>query len=140
MIGNLFADVPQPDVSGADAPGWDGPHLGGGDERFDTLAAMPGTRVERIVSTGQRSPPGFWYDQDWDEFVLLVSGAAVMDIAGQDTPRLLQPGDWLHLPAHTRHRILWTPADRATVWLAVHTAPQRVVLMAAAERSPLPPS
>lgn len=128
MMGNLFAGIPQPDplspgLSDAGTPGWTGPSLGGGDEMFDTLAAMAGARVERIVSTGQRSPPGFWYDQDWDEFVLLVSGAAVLDIAGHDSPRLLQPGDWVHLPAHTRHRVLWTPADRPTVWLAVHGAP-----------------
>lgn len=60
------------------------------DELFTTLAALPGSRIERIVSTGQSSPDGFWYDQDWDEFVLLVAGAATLQVEGEDD-RLLSP-------------------------------------------------
>ncbi|RVT91571.1 cupin domain-containing protein [Rhodovarius crocodyli] len=91
----------------------------GGAERFDTLLTRPGVTIERIVSTGQASPEGFWYDQDRDEFVLLLSGAARLTIEGQ-APRDLRPGDWLHLPAHCRHRVEYTQAEPATVWLAVH--------------------
>src|ERR1700730_14032403 len=32
----------------------------------------------------------------------------------------LRPGDYVELPAHTKHRIEWTDADRPTVWLTVH--------------------
>ncbi len=91
----------------------------GDEERFDTLLATPGVRIERIVSTGQASPEGFWYDQNRDEFVLLLSGAARLTIEGEP-PRNLAPGDWLHLPAHCRHRVDYTQAEPATVWLAVH--------------------
>lgn len=89
-------------------------------ERFDALAGGAGGRVERIVSTGQASPAGFWYDQDQAEFVLLVAGAAALRIEGESAARVLAPGDWVDLPAHCRHRVEWTQADPPTVWLAVH--------------------
>lgn len=94
------------------------------EELFTTLASfvgMPsaGVRVERILSTGQSSPDGFWYDQAWDEFVLVVQGAARLQIEGE-AERPLGPGDWMMIPAHTRHRVAWTDPDRPTVWLAVH--------------------
>lgn len=89
------------------------------DERFEDLLRAGPVRIERIVSTGQRSPEGFWYDQDWDEFVLLVAGAATLQIEGEPD-RALAPGAWVMLPAGTRHRVAATAADRPTVWLAVH--------------------
>lgn len=101
--GNLFADLP------AAAPG----------EIFDVLAEGGGFRLLRIVSTGQASPPGEWYDQSEDEWVVVVQGAAGLTIAGQPSRRL-GPGDWLLLPAHCRHRVDWTAADQPTVWLALH--------------------
>lgn len=90
------------------------------DELFETLARSGPTRIERIVSVGQASPPGFWYDEAWDEFVVVIAGAAKLDVDGEST-RTLRAGDWVFLPAHTRHRVAWTDPDRATVWLAVHT-------------------
>lgn len=89
-------------------------------ERIDTLCARPGVRIERIVSTGQSSPPGFWYDQPDDEWVALLSGAATLRFADEDAPRILRPGDWIFILAHRRHRVDQTDADVASVWLAVH--------------------
>ena len=77
-------------------------------------------RIERIVSTGQASPPGFWYDQDWGEWVVLLSGAARLRLAEEAEARRLAPGDWVDIPAHCRHRVEWTDPDQPTVWLAVH--------------------
>ena len=88
-------------------------------ERFDELLARPGVRIERIVSTGHVSPPGSWYDQDWDEWILLVQGAAMLEIEGRADCRL-ERGDHLLIPAHVRHRVGWTDPARSTVWLAVH--------------------
>jgi len=85
-----------------------------------TLAARPGAFVERIVSTGQASPPGFWYDQDWTEWVMVLAGEGAVRIEGEAEARTLRPGDWLELPARLRHRVEWTLADPPTVWLAVH--------------------
>ena len=77
-------------------------------------------RIERIVSTGQASPPGFWYDQPDDEFVVLLAGAASLRFEAGDVTLDLKPGDWVEIPAHVRHRVEATQADPPTVWLAVH--------------------
>ncbi len=89
-------------------------------ECFSQLLERPGLRIERIVSTGQCSPPDFWYDQPEGEWVLLLAGAAGLHLAGEAEPRRVQPGDWLDLPPHCRHRVAWTDPDQVTVWLAVH--------------------
>ena len=89
-------------------------------EEVTALLERPGLRIERIVSTGQASTPGFWYDQSDGEWVLLVSGEARLFIKGETNARTLKAGDWLELPAHCRHRVEWTAPDQETVWLAVH--------------------
>jgi cupin 2 domain-containing protein len=90
------------------------------EEEVEVLAALPGVRIERIVSTGQASPPGFWYDQDWTEWVVVLAGSAGLLIEGEAAPRILAPGDYLEIPPHVRHRVERTDPDRPTVWLAVH--------------------
>ena len=76
-------------------------------------------RIERIISHGQASPEGSWYDQDEDEWVLLLEGKAQLTIEGRDEPLILTPGDSVLLPAHCRHRIDWTLQNHLTIWLAV---------------------
>lgn len=90
------------------------------EEFFETLLQRPGLRVERIVSSGQTTPAGEWYDQAWDEWVLLLAGEALLQLAGESEPRRLLPGDAIMLPAHCRHRVAWTQPDAQTVWLALH--------------------
>lgn len=102
--GSLFADVPDRLEA----------------ERFDPLLACESLRIERIVSTGQTTPCGDWYDQPWDEWVVIVAGGAEILLADEDAPRALRPGDYLFLPAHLRHRVTWTDPARPTIWLAVH--------------------
>ncbi len=92
------------------------------EELFETLVERSALRIERIISTGQASPPGFWYEQEENEFVLLLSGSASLTLEQEDgllQSLCLQPGDWLILPAHRRHRVDSTANDRPTVWLAV---------------------
>lgn len=104
MTGNLFQQIP------ADLP----------EELVEALWRSEYARIERIVSRGHASPPDFWYDQEWHEFVLLVSGRARLGFA-DGTPGIeLVPGDWLNLRAHVRHRVEWTDPQQDTVWLAVH--------------------
>ena len=88
-------------------------------EVSDTILAAPGLRIERIVSFGQESPPGFWYDQPEGEWVLLLAGAARLRFADEAQDRALDPGDWVHIAAHRRHRVAWTDPEHPTVWLAV---------------------
>ncbi len=91
-----------------------------GEEMFTELLARPGLRIERIVSTGQTSPEGFWYDQPQGEWVLLLAGLARLQLEGEAEARTLAPGDWLDIAPHTRHRVAFTHPDQPTVWLAVH--------------------
>lgn len=102
MLPNLFQAIP------ADAA----------DEQFDDLLNVPGLRVERIVSTGQASQPGFWYQQEWGEWVVVLRGHAQLRV--EDKLLNLGPGDHCWLPAGCRHRVEATAQNEATVWLAVH--------------------
>ena len=89
------------------------------EEVFTDLLKKPGVRIERIVSTGQASPSDYWYDQDWDEWVMVLSGSAKLTIEGK-VAMTMEAGDYIILPAHTRHRVDWTDPGEPTVWLAVH--------------------
>ena len=86
-------------------------------ERFETLFANPACRVERIVSFGHASPPGFWFEQDGDEWVVLLVGSAALAFEDGRTLALCA-GDWVSLPARCRHRVESVSQD--AVWLAVH--------------------
>lgn len=97
-------------------------------ELMQPLAAANGVRIERIVSFGQASPEGFWYDQPEAEWVTLLTGRARISIAGQDGAIAMVPGDTLLLPAHCRHRVDWTDPEQPTVWLAVFVAPELVAV------------
>ncbi len=89
------------------------------EEVTTVLAAGQGVRIERIVSTGQNSPPGFWYDQDEHEWVAVLAGMAVLRVECETEGRWLVPGDWVLIPAHCRHRVEATATAEPTVWLAV---------------------
>jgi cupin 2 domain-containing protein len=104
MISNLFAELPSPT----------------GDENFVELLSRPGIRVERIVSHGHASPPGFWYDQPRAEWVLILQGEAALRFEDEPAPRTLKAGDFVDIAPHRRHRVEWTHAAVRTVWLAVH--------------------
>ncbi len=90
------------------------------EELFETLLQGQTFRLERIVSTGQVTPVGQWYDQVWDEWVILLSGAARLRFADEQTVHDLKPGDYVLIPAHCRHRVEWTDPEQASVWLALH--------------------
>lgn len=101
--GNLFHDIP------AQLPA----------ERAQTLATAGSMRVERIVSRGHCSPPGFWYDQEDAEWVLLVQGEAVLRFEQGNRSVRLMPGSYVNIAAHEKHRVDWTTADTETIWLAI---------------------
>ena len=98
---NLFSDLP------AKSP----------NELVQTLLTTPHLRIERIVSQGHASPADFWYDQQENEWVLLLSGAARLQV--ENNFIALAPGDYLHIAAHERHRVEWTTPDEPTIWLAI---------------------
>ena len=88
-------------------------------EVSQALLTAEGVRLERIVSEGQASPEGFWYDQEEAEWVMVVTGRAGLMIEGEARERSLEPGDAVYLSPHSRHRVTWTDPDGPTVWLAL---------------------
>ena len=90
------------------------------EEIFETLLQTKHLKLERIVSSGQATPPGEWYDQDTDEWIILLSGSAGLLFEGDEEVYVINPGDYIHIPMHKRHRVEWTDANQKTVWLALH--------------------
>lgn len=103
-LSNLFADLPRST---------------GKTEQFQDLLQRPGLRIERIVSTGQSSPPDFWYDQPEGEWVIVLQGEARLRFADEPDARILAAGDFVDIAPHRRHRVEWTLPEMPTVWLAV---------------------
>lgn len=103
-VHNLFSDLP------SQLPG----------ELVETILTAPTVRIERIVSHGHVSPDGFWYDQSQHEWVLVLKGSAKLRFEGDEQLLEMNVGDFVNIPAHTKHRVEWTTPDQATVWLAIH--------------------
>jgi cupin 2 domain-containing protein len=102
-VDNLFSNLPAPSR----------------EEELLELLSRKGVRIERIVSTGQSTPVDAPYDQDHDEWILLLRGAARLWIEGREEQDL-RPGNHLLIPAHRTHRVIWTVKEEATIWLAIH--------------------
>jgi cupin 2 domain-containing protein len=90
------------------------------EEQVDVLIETDAFRLERIVSIAHATPPGEWFDQDRDEWVVLLSGGASLRFEDETGVRELSPGDVVEIPAHRRHRVERTDATAPTVWLALH--------------------
>ena len=88
-------------------------------EFFEVLIEQGDLKIERIVSKGHRSPETGWYDQDKNEWVLLLKGRAELTFEDNVTVHLSE-GDYLHIPPHTKHKVSWTDPSQETHWLAVH--------------------
>jgi len=88
-------------------------------EIFRDIIRTPELLIEKIVSSGQVTPAGEWYDQEKDEWVILLRGNATLLFENQE-PTELWPGDFVFIPAHCRHRVEKTSAQPECIWLAVH--------------------
>ena len=93
------------------------------EELIEVLADSPDIRIERIISTGHASPPGFWYDQVESEWVVVLSGEATL--AFEDETLVMKPGDYVLIPPHRKHRVNSTSMTEPTVWLAVFFGKQQ---------------
>lgn len=89
-------------------------------ELFENILIKPNVRIERIISKGHITPPGDWYDQAWDEWVILLQGDAIVRYEDPDQAFILATGDYLLIPANTRHRVEYTCLNQNTIWLAIH--------------------
>ncbi len=107
--------MPEPLANIYRAP--DAPHT---EESIEPLVEGGRFRVERIVSTGQTTPEGEWFEQDGAEWVVLLTGGARLRFEDPNEVIELAPGDYVNIPARRRHRVEWTDRNVPTVWLAIH--------------------
>ncbi len=103
-IKNIFLDLPEVMI----------------EEMSETILDSLDFRLERIISSGQMTLPGEWYNQNTNEWVILLSGSAGLLFEGEREACVMLPGDYVHIPAHRRHRVEWTDPEQKTVWLALH--------------------
>ncbi len=103
-IKNIFRDLPERVI----------------EEISEALVGTQHFRLERLISSGQRTPPGEWYDQNTNEWVILLSGGAGLLFEGEAEPQMMHPEDYVYIPAHKRHRVEWTNPKQKTIWLALH--------------------
>ncbi len=89
------------------------------DEVVDLIVQNENTKIERIISRGQSSPATGWYDQEKDEWVLVLKGEAIISFDNGKAVNL-KAGDHINISAHTKHKVKWTDPQTETVWLAVH--------------------
>ena len=90
------------------------------EEIFETLRENKNFKLERIISSGQSTPENDWFDQEKDEWVLLLKGKAGLRFENESEVIELTPGDHLMIPAHKKHRLEWTDGKQKTIWLALH--------------------
>ena len=90
------------------------------DELFEELLKTESFRLERIVSRGHSTPPGQWYDQEKNEWVMVLKGRAGLSFEGEDEIVVMERGEYIHIPAHQKHRVEWTDPKEETLWLALH--------------------
>ena len=88
-------------------------------EILDEIISTDKIRIERIISKGQTSPENFWYDQEENEWVIVIKGKAKLKIIDEDELIELNEGDYINIPSHKKHRVEWTDPEIETIWLAV---------------------
>ena len=104
ILNSIFLKIPDPSTK----------------EIVETILKTDQLKLERIISEGQATPPGEWYDQDTNEWVILLSGSAGLLFEGDEEMCVMNPGDYVYIPAHQRHRVEWTDPNHKTIWLALH--------------------
>ena len=87
-------------------------------ELVEKILDSPSILIERVVSTGQVTPPGEWYDQEQDEWLIVLQGAG--ELSYEDGSRIkLATGDYLFIPAHLKHRVEYTSTEPPCIWLTI---------------------
>jgi cupin 2 domain-containing protein len=88
-------------------------------EIFEKIISNDKILIERIISTGQITPPNEWYDQEKDEWVILLQGEAKLSYF-DGSIITLKSGDYLFIQAHQKHRVEYTSTKPPCIWLAIH--------------------
>ncbi|WP_210459084.1 cupin domain-containing protein [Vibrio crassostreae] len=99
---NIYADIP------SSLP----------NEMFNALISNENIRIERILSHGHSSPEEGWYNQDENEWVMVLEGQGVIEF---DDGRVvtLSKGDYINIAAREKHKVIGTVENVVTIWSAV---------------------
>ena len=89
------------------------------EEIFEQLIESKNIKIERIISKGHTSPKTGWYDQEQNEWVIVLKGEAIIAFKNEADIHLTS-GSHINIPAHTSHKVKWTTPDQETIWLAIH--------------------
>jgi len=87
-------------------------------EVFESILKTDNIELERIISKGHKSPESGWYDQEKNEWVMVMSGCATLSFEDK-ADVTLKAGDYITIPAHQKHKVAWTAPDSETIWLAL---------------------
>jgi len=90
------------------------------DEILENILQTDQFKIERIISRGHATANEEWYDQDRNEWVMVLKGSAGLMFEGDDKAVIMKTGDYINIPAHRKHRVKWTEPEEETIWLAVH--------------------
>ncbi len=88
-------------------------------ELFESLCRDKSINIERIISNGHRTSEGKWYNQDHNEWVIILQGKATLELENKEKINLSK-GDYLLIPARLKHRVSYTSTNPVCIWLAVH--------------------
>ena len=89
------------------------------EEIFEPLLQGKNIKIERIISNGHTSPESGWYDQEQNEWIIVLKGDAIITFENKNEVRLNE-GSYLNIPAHTKHKVSWTSQHTETIWLAIY--------------------
>ena len=101
-LGNLYASIPRNLDS----------------EVFELILNNENIKIERIISKGHKSPESGWYDQIYNEWVVVIKGQAILVF--EDRQLAMDTGSYINIPAHTKHKVSCSLSDEETIWLAIH--------------------
>jgi len=83
-------------------------------EIFITLLKHKNIEIKKIISNTLKTPQTF--NQEYDEFVVLLKGCAKIEING--VIKKLKSGDFLFIPKNTPHTLFKT--KKVSIWLAIN--------------------
>ena len=102
-IKNIFSDIPESFH----------------DELFEDIISTENFRIKRIISSRHTTPKDKWYDQDKNEWIMVLKGNAELLFEEGNQIIKMKEGDYINIPAHLKHRVEKTDDKQETVWLTV---------------------
>ena len=88
-------------------------------EVFENILCRNNIVIEKIISSGQKTPDKKWLQQDKDEWVILLQGSSELSFENGRSVTL-KSGDYIFIPSNLKHRVERTSSEPVCIWLAVH--------------------